>query len=177
MPHILLETSPNNFHKLNTVALQSSLSELVTMIATVGEKAQGTLELDEVNLSIKISPQGDIILLNGSNTKQAIEIKFKRIAPNNRADNHIPPEYLKLSSYLATCQWQMANLETWDLLCQAIGKKPKTKLTTQDMQNIPCTTITAIDQLWHKYSGGKFGFKAQRDLYRQVTQSKILKNL
>lgn len=160
MSPLFLETSPNTYRKLNSVALQASLSELTTMIANLSEAESGTLRLDEVNINIKISPQGDIILHNGNNTKQAIELKFKRHSSSATI-------YQKLATLLAQGQWQKANQETWDLLCKAIGKAINTKLSPQDIQKIPCTTLSSIDQLWQKHSNGKFGFTIQSRIYKQ----------
>ncbi|MBW4592221.1 MAG: GUN4 domain-containing protein [Brasilonema angustatum HA4187-MV1] len=36
------------------------------------------------------------------------------------------------------------------------------------MENFPCTDLRTIDQLWVKYSGGRFGFSVQKRIWERV---------
>jgi len=36
------------------------------------------------------------------------------------------------------------------------------------MDNFPCEDLRTIDQLWVKYSGGRFGFSVQAKIYREL---------
>ncbi len=40
----------------------------------------------------------------------------------------------------------------------------------QSMKKFPCTDLRTIDQLWVKYSNGKFGFSVQRRIWQEVGQ-------
>ncbi|WP_286825132.1 GUN4 domain-containing protein, partial [Microcystis sp. LSC13-02] len=37
-----------------------------------------------------------------------------------------------------------------------------------DIDNFPCEDLRTIDQLWVKYSGGRFGFSVQAKIYRDL---------
>ena len=41
-------------------------------------------------------------------------------------------------------------------------------LREEDIDNFPCEDLRTINQLWVKYSGGKFGFSVQAKIYREL---------
>ena len=41
-------------------------------------------------------------------------------------------------------------------------------LRESDIDNFPCEDLRTIDQLWVKYSGGRFGFSVQAKIYREL---------
>jgi len=184
MPKILIETAPDQFQGLDGLALESSLDQLADLINQIGKDKLGNLELDEVTMSIKVSAQGDVILLNQSSPSAgAMTLKFKRSpSPNlssppniisypeitSPANTQIASQisYQKLENLLKNAQWQEANQETWNLLCVTLHKNQGTHLTATDIEQIPCSAIHNIDQLWHRYSNGKFGFSVQSRLYK-----------
>ncbi len=181
MSKILIETALDQIQDLDTVALKSSLDQLVTLVNQIGvnqigvnqignnQDGIGNLELDEVTMAVKVSAQGAVILV--SETQGAITLKFKRsqpISPNFAHDQQLRQiSYRKLENALANGQLQEANLETWHILCAALGKTQGTPLTAIDVEQIPCSTLNNIDKLWHKYSNGKFGFTVQSRIYKE----------
>ncbi len=42
-------------------------------------------------------------------------------------------------------------------------------LDVKDIDNFPCPDLRTIDQLWVKYSNGKFGFSVQKRIYQGYT--------
>ncbi|NET59527.1 MAG: protein kinase [Symploca sp. SIO2E6] len=76
--------------------------------------------------------------------------------------------YSGLRDLLARKKWQEADNQTWDLLCQALGRRPGYYLQTADIKNLPCQDLLLIDQLWHKYSEGRFSFTVQKQIYEEV---------
>ncbi|NER50271.1 MAG: protein kinase [Symploca sp. SIO1A3] len=77
-------------------------------------------------------------------------------------------DYSELRDLLARKKWQEADNKTWDLLCQAIGRRPGYYLQTADIKNLPCEDLLIIDQLWRKFSAGRFGFTVQKQIYQEV---------
>ncbi|MGB3511198.1 MAG: serine/threonine-protein kinase, partial [Microcoleaceae cyanobacterium] len=77
-------------------------------------------------------------------------------------------EYAKLQYLLAVQKWQEADVETWVVLCDALGKRRKSYLFKNDIDNLPCEDLLTIDHLWVKYSGGRFGFSVQKRIYESV---------
>lgn len=53
-------------------------------------------------------------------------------------------------------------------MIQAVGKKDGGRFSTDELLNFPCTDLRTIDQLWVKYSNGKFGFSVQKKIYLSV---------
>jgi serine/threonine protein kinase len=74
--------------------------------------------------------------------------------------------YKQLQNLLASRKWQQADQETWKLMCQIL-KKPTDHnfLSGIDIESIPCQDLQTIDQLWTKYSKGRFGFSIQAQIY------------
>ncbi|NES18306.1 MAG: protein kinase [Symploca sp. SIO3E6] len=77
-------------------------------------------------------------------------------------------DYSELRNLLARKKWQEADNKTWDLLCQVLGRRAGYYLQTADIKNFPCEDLLIIDQLWSKYSEGRFGFTAQKRIYKEV---------
>jgi len=73
--------------------------------------------------------------------------------------------YKTLQNLLAHKKWQLADQETWDLMCQILSKSLGSYLFSSDFENLPCEELQKIDQLWTKYSGGRFGFSIQTEIY------------
>ncbi|QSV55435.1 MAG: GUN4 domain-containing protein [Dolichospermum sp. UKL201] len=49
----------------------------------------------------------------------------------------------------------------------AVGKREKEGwLDDEHIDNFPCEDLRTIDQLWVKYSDGKFGFSVQKRIYQ-----------
>ncbi len=73
--------------------------------------------------------------------------------------------YNPLKSYLANGQWQKANQETNRVMVQVAKKEPGELLELEDIERFPCQDLGIIDDLWVQYSGEKFGFTVQRDIW------------
>ncbi|MEH2461574.1 GUN4 domain-containing protein [Nostoc sp.] len=77
-------------------------------------------------------------------------------------------DYTKLRDLLAAHNWQEADQETYVVMIQTVGKKDSDWFTRDELLNFPCTDLRTIDQLWVKYSNGKFGFSVQKKIYLSV---------
>lgn len=78
--------------------------------------------------------------------------------------------YQKLHDLLKNSQWQEANNETTHIILelahQSIYLKP------EDINNLPYEDIHTIDSLWVKYSGGRFGFSVQKQIWESLKSTK-----
>jgi RHS repeat-associated protein len=71
--------------------------------------------------------------------------------------------------------WQLADKETWNILLRSTNRDKIGRWWNMPSEgdgvdlaiiaNVPCTDLEGIDQLWVKYSKGKFGFSIQRGIY------------
>jgi hypothetical protein len=82
----------------------------------------------------------------------------------------IPDRYRELVNYLASGSWKEADRETDKLMLKAVGEKAEQRgyLELEEIRNFPCEDLLLIDQLWVKFSGGKFGFSVQKQIWVEV---------
>lgn len=83
--------------------------------------------------------------------------------------------YSKLGDLLAAGNWKDADKETYRGMAEArfqslIRKTPNYKKESFD--SFPCEDLQIIDQLWVKYSNGKFGFSVQKEIYKSLGGTK-----
>lgn len=84
------------------------------------------------------------------------------------SDLEINVDYSKLQNLLQRKKWQEADQQTWDVLCQALGKHLGYYLKNGDIERLPAEDLKNIDQLWQKYSNKHFSFSVQRLIYQDV---------
>ncbi|MEP0885825.1 GUN4 domain-containing protein [Trichocoleus sp. ST-U3] len=112
-----------------------------------------------------------------------------------RSDRGI--HYTKLRDLLAAGKWNEADWETLALMLKVSQREDEgwLKATTQvkdfkefrekfpclcpgwlrvkDIRNFPCTDLSTIDQLWVKYSDGRFGFSVQKRIYETISRGEL----
>jgi len=76
----------------------------------------------------------------------------------------------QLEELLAVGKWQEADRETKKILLESSGKKQNEKLGVDDIRNFSCETLCTIDELWVKYSSGRFGFSVQNKIWHQIRE-------
>ena len=81
-------------------------------------------------------------------------------------------EYTKLEQLLATGQWKEADEETANKMLEVAGREKERWLDTESIENFSCPDLRAIDQLWVKYSDGRFGFSVQKQIYQSLGGTK-----
>ncbi|GCL41300.1 MULTISPECIES: serine/threonine-protein kinase [Nostocales] len=75
-------------------------------------------------------------------------------------------DYRKLRDYLAQGKWKEADKETARVMLAVAKREKEGWLDDKSIDNFPCADLRTIDQLWVKYSGGKFGFSVQKRIYQ-----------
>lgn len=73
--------------------------------------------------------------------------------------------YQNLETLLSQGKWIEADEETADLMGKTMGKKSWGDLSFEELLNFPLTDLRTIDELWLKYSKGKFGFSVQKQIW------------
>lgn len=76
--------------------------------------------------------------------------------------------YTRLRELLAAGKWKEADRETKLVMLQVSGLEQEAKLDKEHLENFPCDSLRTIDQLWVKYSNGRFGFSVQKRLFESV---------
>ena len=77
-------------------------------------------------------------------------------------------DYTKLRDLLATGKWQEADEETTNRMLDAAGRSRESWLEIANIDRFPCEDLRTIDQLWLKYSDGRFGFSMQKYIYQSL---------
>jgi WD40 repeat protein/O-acetyl-ADP-ribose deacetylase (regulator of RNase III) len=81
-------------------------------------------------------------------------------------------DYTRLRDLLAAGQWSEADRETTTLMLKISGREAEGWLREEDIEKFPCSDLLTIDELWVKYSSGRFGFSVQRDIWQSVGGTK-----
>lgn len=75
-------------------------------------------------------------------------------------------DYTHLRDLLKAGNWKEADQETAKRMCEVMGRQQEGWLRDEDIEQFPCTDLRTIDQLWVKYSHGKFGFSVQTQIWQ-----------
>lgn len=84
--------------------------------------------------------------------------------------------YTQLEGLLQAEKWREADQETKVIILEVSGFKQEGKLSTDCIRNFPCKDLHTIDQLWIKYSKGRFGFSVQQDIWQSLRGDKVPDN-
>ncbi|MFO5528801.1 MAG: GUN4 domain-containing protein [Cuspidothrix sp.] len=75
-------------------------------------------------------------------------------------------DYRKLRDLLKAEKWEEADEETRRVMLAVAKREKEGWLDVKSIDNFPCPDLRTIDQLWVKYSDGKFGFSVQKRIYQ-----------
>jgi hypothetical protein len=77
--------------------------------------------------------------------------------------------YQTLEELLNAGQWRDADQETHRLMITnpSVGKEEGQWFNRKDLEEFPCEDLRTLDQLWVKYSNGKFGFSVQKRIWQE----------
>ena len=94
-----------------------------------------------------------------------VEAELKALKPQLQTSR-----YSNLRHLLHTQKWIEADIETYRLMVETVGKEDEQWLDAQDFETFPCDELQIIDELWIKYSqiyGKKFGFTVQKEIWEK----------
>ncbi len=77
-------------------------------------------------------------------------------------------DYTRLSRLLQEGKWSEADKETYSLMIHALGKRDGEWFIKNELPKFPCSVLRTIDELWVKYSNGRFGFSVQKEIYMKL---------
>jgi hypothetical protein len=75
-------------------------------------------------------------------------------------------DYRTLREFLKARKWKEADEETRRVMLAVAKREKEGWLDYNSIVNFPCADLRTIDQLWVKYSNGKFGFSVQKKIYQ-----------
>ncbi len=83
-------------------------------------------------------------------------------------------DYTKLQNLLKEQKWSEADLHTYELIEQIVKTAKKENqhifIELKSIAEFSCPDIRTIDYLWKEYSGNKFGFSSQQEIWQSVNQ-------
>lgn len=82
--------------------------------------------------------------------------------------------YIYLENLLSEKRWKEADRETANRMWEVAGKWEERSLQAKDYDNFSCEDLRTIDNLWTKYSKGRFGFSIQRQIWESSDVSRDL---
>jgi serine protease Do len=88
--------------------------------------------------------------------------KKSGISPKNEST---PVIFQKLEALLKAGKWRDADVETSNLMLKLTKREQEGWLRVEDVKNFPRQELRKMDQLWIKYSNGKFGFSVQKQIW------------
>ncbi|MGJ0607966.1 GUN4 domain-containing protein [Cylindrospermopsis raciborskii] len=83
-----------------------------------------------------------------------------------------PGKYTKLETLLKAQKFKEADEETRSVMLAVANRQSEGYLRVEDAENFPCEELRTIDNLWLKYSQGKFGISVQQEIYKNLGGTK-----
>jgi hypothetical protein len=77
-------------------------------------------------------------------------------------------DYINLRNLLAAGKWKEAAQETARVMLKVASREKERWLDESSIDKFPCEDLRTIDQLWVKYSNGRFGFSVQKRIYESL---------
>ena len=87
---------------------------------------------------------------------------------SNSLLSNVETNYSQLRQLLAEQKWKEADLKTTAILLQVSGREQEGWMRAEDFQKFPCQDLHRLDRLWIKYSKGRFGYSALRQVWESV---------
>lgn len=76
-------------------------------------------------------------------------------------------DYRELQRLLKAKKWREADEETAYRMLGVVGRDKNDWIRQEELKTFPCADLRTIDALWKHYSGDKFGFSVQKDIWQQ----------
>ncbi|MFN6154008.1 MAG: protein kinase domain-containing protein [Dolichospermum sp.] len=88
--------------------------------------------------------------------------------PSIKLISSIGVDYRELDRLLASGKWKAADRETAKVMLKATNRELEGWLCVENIDNFPCEDLRIIDDLWVRYSKGRFGFSVQKRIYQSL---------
>ncbi|NLQ07306.1 GUN4 domain-containing protein [Cylindrospermopsis raciborskii LB2897] len=99
---------------------------------------------------------------------------FYNPKPSESNPINVDRRYAKLETLLKAQDFRAADEETDKVILAVAKREEEGYLRREDAEKFPCKELRSIDQLWLKYSRGKFGISVQQQIYQSLGGTKEL---
>ena len=146
---------------------QSIIIQGVQRTEIVGVQGIPTEKFSNLISNIPDNTQANTPPNNPSPRTESKPVTLANTPPNNPSPTNEPTPVIfqKLEAFLKAGKWRDANLETWELMKKLTKREREGWLRLEDVKNFPRDELRKMDQLWVKYSNGKFGFSVQKQIW------------
>jgi len=103
-----------------------------------------------------------------SEQEEVERLQQEQQSASNELSSEKCVDYTRLRDLLRDGVWIEADRETLAVMLKASGSEQNTSLDLGSISKLPCTDLRTIDQLWVKYSNGRFGFSVQKRIWESV---------
>jgi hypothetical protein len=140
------------------------LNEEGLLIAIHGKAETRPIIIEGVRSNIVAGVQG---IPTEKFTNLISNIQWDNTTGNNISPTNEPTPVIfqKLEAFLKAGKWREADLETWRFMQKLTKREREGWLRFDDVKNFPRQELRKMDQLWVKYSNGKFGFSVQKQIW------------
>jgi hypothetical protein len=94
------------------------------------------------------------------------------VEKTNKVSQNLTSRYARLETLLKAQDFRAADLETDKVMLAVAKRENEGWLRIEDAEKFPCKELRSIDQLWLKYSRGKFGISVQQQIYQSLGGTK-----
>jgi len=77
-------------------------------------------------------------------------------------------DWTKLERFLEAGWWKEADILTNDIMLKILKRREGDWIRDEELVGFPCSTLLRVDQLWLKYSYGRFGFSVQKAIWNAL---------
>jgi hypothetical protein len=102
----------------------------------------------------------------GNTRRNPSSIKLN--VPSESNPINVDRRYAKLETLLKAQDFRAADEETSKVMLAVANRESEGWLREEDAEKFPCKELRSIDQLWLKYSRGKFGISVQQQIYQSL---------
>ena len=170
------------YEQLSTYANDPRDLEKITKIEIPRQKKAITSyekELAELKAQLqrRLPNQPPAQILDESAQMQHVESELQHL--NSKANmlllkGQLKEEFHDLYDLLIKGDWKKANAETQNLILSKSGKEHLRELDTRTIKRLPCDDLLTINELWIQSSERKFGFSAQKEIYKDCLMFGVL---
>lgn len=87
---------------------------------------------------------------------------------SNNLSSAVGIDYSQLRYLLTHGEWREADMETMTIMLKLSNRQKEGWLRIEDIDRFFCEDLSTIDQLWLKFSYGRFGFTVQKEIYESL---------
>jgi hypothetical protein len=149
---------------------QSIIIQGVQRTEIVGVQGIPTEKFPNLISNIQNNTQANTPPNNPSPRTESKPVTLANTPPNNPSPKNEPTPaiFQKLESLLKAGKWRDADVETSNLMLKLTKREQERWLRVEDVKNFPRQELRKMDQLWVKYSNGKFGFSVQKQIWLEL---------